>query len=354
MSPLQNRTHFARSAKNRPIYSMPTVAFVGCAHIHTPSFVKRLAANDAFTVKSVWDHDEARGRKGAEALGAHFTANADSIWSDPEIEAAIICSETSLHKTLVPHAAKAKKHLFVEKPLGMNGRETREMADALNAAGVTFSSGYFMRGEPVMQYLKKLVDDNAFGQITRVRSSNCHDGALGGWFDNEWRWMADVDRAGVGAFGDLGTHGLDLLLWMFGDLDSVTAATGMGTARYPGCDETGEGLLRFQSGAIGTITAAWDDVANPVRYLISGTEGHAAIIDGQLFLKCKNIEGADGKTPWTDLAPAVPAGYDGFLAALTGDKSAILVSPDEAAYRTAVFEAMYEGARRSEWVKINK
>jgi predicted dehydrogenase len=332
---------------------MPTVAFVGCAHIHTPSFVKRLAANEAFRVKSVWDHDEERGRARAVELGGVYTSDASTIWADPEVKAAIICSETSLHHTLVPHAAAAKKHLFVEKPLGMNGEQTREMAALLNDAGVMFSSGYFMRGEPVMQFLKKLVDEGAFGKITRVRSSTCHDGALGGWFDGDWRWMADLDRAGVGAFGDHGTHGLDLLLWMFGDLEEVTAATSPGTARYPGCDEVGEGLLRFQNGIIGTITAAWDDVANPVRYLISGTEGHAAIIDGQLYLKCKNIDGADGKTPWTDLAPAIPAGYDGFLAALTGDKTASLVSPNEAAYRTAVFEAMYAGARRSEWVKIN-
>lgn len=332
---------------------MPTVAFVGCAHIHTPSFVKRLAANEAFRVKSVWDHDAGRGRLRAEELGGAFVADASTIWADPEIEAAIICSETSLHKTLVPHAAEAGKHLFVEKPLGMNSEETWEMAGALNRAGVMFSSGYFMRGEPVMQFLKRLVDEGAFGKITRVRSSTCHDGALGGWFDNEWRWMADLDRAGVGAFGDLGTHGLDLLLWMFGDLDSVTAATDPGTARYPGCDELGEGLLRFKNGIIGTITAAWDDVANPVRYLISGTEGHAAIVDGQLYLKCNGIEGADGKSPWSQLDSAIPAGYDGFLAALAGDKTASLVSPDEAAYRTAVFEALYAGAARSEWVKIN-
>lgn len=227
------------------------------------------------------------------------------------------------------------------------------MARMLNEAGVIFSSGYFMRGEPIMQTLKRMVDEGAFGTITRVRASNCHSGALGGWFDGEWRWMADLRRAGVGAFGDLGTHGLDLLLWMFGDVEAVTAATSTGTGRYDDCDELGEGLLRFKSGAIGTITAGWDDVANPVRFLISGTEGHAVVFDNQLYLQSSGVEEADGKTPWTQLDPAVAAGYDGFLARLSGDAGASLVSPDEAAYRTRVFEALYEGANRGQWIDVN-
>jgi predicted dehydrogenase len=49
------------------------------------------------------------------------------------------------------------------------------------------------------------------GKITRARGSNCHSGSLGGWFDKEYRWMADPKIAGVGAFGDLGTHKLDIL-----------------------------------------------------------------------------------------------------------------------------------------------
>jgi predicted dehydrogenase len=234
------------------------------------------------------------------------------------------------------------------------------MADAIERAGVLFQTGYFVRGGPMVNFLREHVQRGSFGKITRVRGSNCHGGALGGWFDsrpndpaNDWRWMADPAQAGCGAFGDLGTHLLDILLWIFGDVSEVIATLDNGTARYPDCDETGEALMRFKSGAIGTLAAAWDDVANPVFLLISGTEGHAAIIDMKLYLQCKNIEGADGKAPFDEhkLPPPKPAGLDSFLDAVSG-KDATLVTAREAAYRSAVMEAMYNSAKRNTWTTV--
>jgi predicted dehydrogenase len=165
--------------------------------------------------------------------------------------------------------------------------------------------------------------------------------------------MADPTIAGCGAFGDLGTHSLDLLIWLCGEVSAVTAQLDNGKARYPDCDETGEALLRFKSGAIGTLAAAWDDLANPVSLIISGTEAHAAVIDGELFFTCKNVEGADGKTPWTKLPAAKPHAFELFLDALVG-KPAELVGAREAAYRNVVMEAMYEAAKEERWVEVGK
>jgi predicted dehydrogenase len=221
------------------------------------------------------------------------------------------------------------------------------MADAIEEAGVKFQTGYFQRGLPAHLYLKDQVDKGTFGKITRVRGSNCHAGALGGWFDGEFRWMADPKIAGCGAFGDMGTHSLDILIWMFGEVASATGALGMGTARYENCEETGEAILKFKNGAIGTLAAAWDDVAHPVSLMISGTEANAAIINGQVFITSKKLNN-DGKNPVTDLPAAKPAGFNAFLEVITG-KEATLVTPREAAYRSAVMEAIYEGARHNNW-----
>jgi predicted dehydrogenase len=304
-------------------------------------------------VKSVWDHDIDRGKARAEELGAQCVGDLQAILADQNIPAVIVASETDRHEALVPKIASAQKHLFVEKPLGLAARDAYAMANAIERAGVKFQTGYFMRSSPIAQFLKQQVSGEAFGKITRVRASNCHSGALGGWFDKEWRWMADPSIAGCGAFGDLGTHSLDLLLWLFGETESATAQLDPGTARYAGCDETGEGLLRFKSGAIGTLAAAWDDVANPVSLLVSGTEAHAAVINGDLFFTCKKVEGADGKTPWSPLPAALPHAFELFLDAI-GGKDVPLVGAREAAYRNAVMEAMYEGARHGKWMRVGK
>ena len=329
---------------------MITVAFVGCAHVHTPGFIHTINARPDVQCKSVWDHDSALAQKRAAELGAQVVPGYEAIYADPEIDAVIVCTETDGHERVVLPGAAAKKHLFVEKPLGIGSRDAYAMADAIEAAGVLFQTGYFMRGDPKHLFLKAQVAAGTFGKITRVRGSNCHSAALGRWFSGETLWMADPKIAGVGAFGDLGTHSLDILLWLLGDVTRVTAQIDAGTNAYPGCDETGEGLMRFANGAIGTLAAAWDDIANPVSLLISGTEAHVTIVNGQLYFQSQNVDGADGKTPWTDLPPGVPASLDSFLNAVAGQPDAALVTVREAAYRVSVMEAMYEGAAQGTWV----
>jgi predicted dehydrogenase len=337
----------------------PQLALLGCAHIHTPGFIKTVLARPDVKIKSVWDHHAPRGQQRADELSARFFGDVRTILDDSEIDGVIICSETDRHETLVLATAKAgKKFIFVEKPLGMGARDGSAMADAMDKIGATFQTGYMVRGGPMVNFIRQQIQEGTFGKITRIRGSNCHSGALGGWFDSkptdpasDWRWMADPKIAGVGAFGDLGTHLLDIMIWMMGDVTEVACTLDHGTARYEGCDETGEALMRFKNGAIGTLAAGWDDVANPVFLLVSGTEGHAAIIDQKLYVTCKNIPGADGKQPFTDLPPEIPAGLNSFLDATVG-KPAVLVTAREAAYRSAVMEAMYEAAKQKKWVSV--
>ena len=95
--------------------------------------------------------------------------------------------------------------------------------------------------------------------------------------------MADPAQAGVGGFGDLGTHSLDILLWLMGGVKDVTASIKAVTSRYGDCDETGEALLNFTSGAIGTLGAGWVDVAHPISVIVSGTQGHAYVAKASLL-----------------------------------------------------------------------
>lgn len=341
---------------------MVNIGLVGCAHIHTPGFVNNIKKRQDMKIVKAWDPNPARSQKWGGEAGATVVSDVAEIWNDKEIPAVIICSETNRHQELVAAGAKAKKHMFVEKPLGMGSKDSYAMAKAIEKAGVLFSTGYFQRGRGAHVWLKQQLGNGAFGQITRIRGSNCHSGALGNWFapkpDNvadEWRWMADPAVAGVGAFGDLGTHSLDIMLWLMGEVEEATAVLSPGTKRYQNgesfCDETGEGLMKFKNGAIGTLAAAWDDVANPVELVISGTEGHAAIIGGKLWVKCDKL-GIKDDQPYEQVPQWAPAGLDAYLGAIAGDQNAKLVSVREAAYRPAVMEAMYEGAKKNKWVKV--
>ncbi len=326
-----------------------SVAFVGCAHIHTPNFVKRLQNRRDVRVLAVWDHDNARAQKTADILGAPVT-QLDAVWSNDSVGAVIVCAETDRHPELVAAAAAAGKDLFVEKPLAITGRDAFAMADAIERAGVRFQTGYFMRGQPINRFVREQIRRGSFGTLTRIRASNCHAGALKGWFDAEWRWMADPRIAGFGGFGDLGTHALDLLVWMLGDVESVTASVQTGTGHYASCDECGEGILRFRSGTLGTIAAGWVDVSNPVTLEVCGTEGHAHVVNGELYFQSATVAAADGKKPWRTLPDALPHAFELFLDAVAGQPDVPLVSAREAATRSAVMEALYQSADQRTWI----
>ncbi len=332
-----------------------TTAFLGVAHIHTPGFISTLnkRAEDV-RVKSVTDHDAERGqRRAGELAGSQFVADPQQILDDPEVTSVVICAETNRHRELVVAAAQAGKHIFCEKPLGLGADDSRLMADAIKAAGVTFQTGFFMRSSPTAQFIRREVRAGNLGKITRARYSNCHQAALDGWFDTEWRWLTDPKLAGGGAMLDLGAHVLDIIIHTFpqteGEVTQVTGALGNRGGRYGGeIDEYGAGLLTFASGAIAELEASWVDPSLRSPIDVFGTEGQIQVKDGGVYYYSQKVEGMDGKTPVTDLPNAGPHAFDLFWDSLLGKELTVpLIPVEEAAMGSTLMERIYQAAGRS-------
>jgi predicted dehydrogenase len=340
---------------------MIRLAFVGCAHIHTRDFVERLRRRrdvEAFRwqleVKTVWDHDHTRGTRTAAALGPDVGAadRIDAVLADPEITAVVIAAENVRHTELVTACAQAGKHVFVDKPLAITATDAYALAEVVERAGVLFQTGYLRRAEPALRFLREQIAAGRLGTVTRARVLLAHGGALDGWFDGEWAWMADPRQAGFGGFGDVGTHAVDLLRWLLADASPVarvTATLGSVTDRYPDCDEYGEGLLVFEDGAVASVAAGWTDRAAPVCVEVGGTAGHAEFARGRLHYRSERVEGADGRRPWTALPDPLPHAFDLYLDALLG-RPQPLVSVWEAADRVAIMEALYRAAEHGCWL----
>ncbi len=331
------------------------IAFAGVAHIHTPNFIKIIQQRSDVKVKFVWDAQAERASRAAKELDAEFIedfSEFQTVSTKTKIDAWIITSETKLHQQIVSAAVEIGIPIFIEKPLGMNAQDAWLIAKKIQDAKLQFQTGFFMRSSPVIQQLRQWIQSGLLGEITRVRASNCHKGALGGWFDSDYRWMADPKQAGCGAFGDLGAHVMDILIWIFGPVKEATASIGSVLNRYEGCDEFGEGLMRFENGVIGTLASGWVDVANPISFLVSGTEGHASIIRGELFIKSDKLA-QEGDIPWKELPPAKAHAFELFLDALEG-KESFLVPVTEAAAGVAAIDAMYQGARENRWVQVSQ
>ncbi len=336
-----------------------SVALLGVAHIHTPMYLQILRTREDVKVKCVWDHDPARAAKVAEACGAKVARSAAEAVADAEVAGVVILSETSLHAELASLAAKARKPMYIEKPIGVGSKDAAEIADVLDHAGVLFTTGYHLRTVPKYIFVKQLIgapgtpDQGAFGKIVRLECSFSNDCLLQGVFDKEFKWTVDPKWGALGGFADTGTHALDMLMWLIGDVEAVSADIRTVTNRCAGCDETGQALIRFRNGVTASLSAGWIEPENPVALLVSGTEGHAVIFNERLYLRTKKVAGADGARPWGKLPPGPDHPVLQFVSAIGGSKDMPLVTAREAAARVKVMEALYQASQRRLWVTIS-
>jgi predicted dehydrogenase len=318
--------------------------------------VRTLAGRKDVQVAGIWDTDSALAEKYSKELGVGVLASAEAALADKSVEGVIITGATSRHDGLAAACARAGKHLFVEKPLATTGTEATKIFNAVKESGVIFQTGHFMRSDPVNRFIKSEIDAGNFGTITRARHSNCHMGALGGWFDKDYRWFFQKDQAGGGGFYDMGCHSVDILVYFFGVIHAATANIGAKSIKYA-IDEYGEGMLQFKSGVVATVAGSWVDAGNPVTHQICGTEGYLTVMNGGVYYVSSRtkVKGADGKTPLdaAQFPEALPHAFDLFLDVLVGARSKDVLIPVEDALNVArAMEAMYLGDRTGGWVKV--
>ena len=334
------------------------IGILSVGHIHTPDFIKRLKVRPEIKVAGIYDANVKLAEKYALELGGvPVVDSAGKILGDKSIEAVLILGTTLEHDDLIVPAALAGKHLFAEKPLAVTVPQANRMYRAIKDSGVTFQTGHFMRSHPKYRFAKQEVDAGNLGTITRVRGSNCHCGALAGWFDQDYRWFFDVTQAGGGGFYDLGCHSLDILIHLFGPVASATGALGGQTIKYPHIDEYGECLLRFANDITGSLAAGWVDRQNPTELEICGTEGHLQIHNEKVLYQSSKskVPGADGTKPIDakDMPAALPHAFDLFLDVLMGKASkADLVTVEDALLVVQTMDAIYLGDKLGSWVKV--
>ena len=329
-----------------------TLALLGAAHMHTPMFLQVLGSRDDVKVRYVWDHDAARAERYAAQCGAKTAKTAADALGDAAVSGVVVLSETSLHAELATAAAAAKKNLFVEKPIGVGAKDAQQIADAVQKAGVLFTTGYHLRTIPKNIFIKQNIEKGNFGKIVRMHCSFSNDCVLQGAFDTDLKWTVDPKWGALGGFADTGTHALDMLMWLAGDVEAVLADTRTVTRRYPNCDEMGQAMIRFAGGMTGTIAAGWVEPENPVSLLVTGTEGHAVVFNDRLYLRTKKVQGADGARPWGKLPPGPDHPLLQFVSAVAGRKDMPLVTAREAAQRVKVMEAMYLSKQQGKWVEL--
>lgn len=185
-----------------------------------------------------------------------------------------INAPSDAHKEIALAAAANGKHIFCEKPLALSLKDSREMLEAAENAGVKHMVGFNYRFAPAVQLAKKLISEGRIGKIYHFRGVFLQDWIIDPNFPLVWRLQKEI--AGSGSHGDLGAHVIDMARYLVGEFDEVigmsetfvkqrpvaSAMTGLSAKGEAGgelgdvtVDDATVFMARFEGGAMGSIEA---------------------------------------------------------------------------------------------------
>ncbi len=216
--------------------------------------------------------------------------------------------------------------------------------------GVLFC-GFFLPFTGELRAAEAMLGRGDFGRVTRIRVRNSHFGAYGRWFDNpDLRWFAEPGLAGGGAFMDVGTHAVHLVRTLFGPVREVWAEIGNHAGIYLGCDDYGVAHLRFASGVLGTVEAAWTQTGGENGLEIIGSENSLWQVGRDYFTGC---HGRAEPQPLAAVASR-PAQVHRLVAAIRGELTPMECTQDLAATldTVAIIAACYDSAQTGLWTRV--
>jgi UDP-N-acetyl-2-amino-2-deoxyglucuronate dehydrogenase len=223
---------------------------------------------------------EAADRLAAQ-VGCRAYHDLDAMLADPDVDVVTIGTPSGAHMEPAVAAAKAGKHVIVEKPLEVTLKRCDAVIKACEAAGVALATIFPSRFHESSQLLKRAVDQGRFGRLTIgdayvkwYRTQQYYDSGA-------WRGTWALD--GGGALMNQAIHSVDLLLWLMGPVVEVTAHTATLAHERIEVEDVAMATLRFANGALGVIeatTAAYPGALKRIE--IHGSEGSAVLEEEDL------------------------------------------------------------------------
>ena len=190
----------------------------------------------------------------ARTHGTEAYPDLDTLLADDAVDVVAVCTPSGAHLEPAVAAARAGKHVVVEKPLEVTSERARAIVDAADEAGVRLATIFMSRFADANVALKQAVDAGTLGRLVQgdayvkwYRGQAYYDSA-------DWRGSWRLD--GGGALMNQAIHQVDLLLWLMGPVEEVFAYATTATHERLEVEDTLVAVLRYRSGALGQIAAA--------------------------------------------------------------------------------------------------
>ena len=246
-------------------------------------FIARVHAHQLGSIETPHEvvavHDPAthRAEKFADWQSCAVAASIDELIDASD--AVFICTWTSEHPAQLAAATAAGRAVFCEKPLAIDLAAARRMADTVIDSGVVNMVGLVLRSQPAMLALRELISDPAAGRIMNVVFRDDQYIPTQGMYRSTWR--ADRTKAGAGTLLEHSIHDLDILEWLCGPIETVSAHA----ANFHGIDGIEDSvsvLARFVGGHTATLSSIWHDIIDrpSLRRMEVFSERSLAVLEG--------------------------------------------------------------------------
>ncbi|KPV44929.1 Gfo/Idh/MocA family protein [Alicyclobacillus ferrooxydans] len=342
---------------------------------HLPSIAK-IQGVEIVAFCDVVEENAVKGRDQYGAQGAKVFTDYRELLAQPGIDAVYVLTANFLHAEVTVAALQAGKHVMCEKPMAMTTAEAQAMVDAAERTGQILTIGYQNRFRPDSLYLKQLCERGELGEIYFAKALAIRRRAVPTWGN-----FLSKRMQGGGPLIDIGTHALDLTLWL---MDNYRPKTVMGTAYHKlgqrnhaanswgpwdpekfEVEDSAFGFITFENGATVILESSWalnSLHVGEARTVLCGTEGGADMEDGlringerhgRLFTEIPdlNIGGTALDGAVSQNAGDVEAAH--FIACIREGRQPI-VTPKQALVVTQILEAIYESSRTGQAVQLGK
>src|SRR5215468_4758435 len=295
---------------------------------------------------------EAFGRK----HGIPIQASYEAVLADPSVDAVVLATPHTMHAEQIIAAARAGKHVFTEKPLGIGLTQSAAAVKACADHKVTLAVGYNWRFQPALQEIRRMLADGRLGKLLHIEGYFCGPSAYR--FGRE-HWRQDRDEVPAGGMTGRGVHVVDAMLYLADAIDTVHAQS-FRLAQDFGADDTTSMLFRFRNGAtgyLGTVIAS----AETWRMQVFGSNGWVEVGDVEhlttwqmrvCFVDRANITVKHKPTVMTfDETSTERAELEHFARAIKAGRPLAVPGGDEV-HNVAVLEAILESARAGTTVSV--
>lgn len=208
---------------------------------------------------------------------------------DEKVDAVCICTPSGLHKKFCIEAAKAGKHIVVEKPMALTTEDCDEIISVCEGNNVKLEVISQNRFKDAFRYVKKIVEEGKLGKIVSADIYMKYYRSPEYYGASNWKGTWAMD--GGGALMNQGIHGVDILLFIMGKVKSVFGYART-LARDIEVEDTASAVVEFKNGALGVIQGTTSVTPGyPRKMEINGTKGSITLVEGDIAVW--DIEGLE-------------------------------------------------------------